>query len=191
MSRSDARSRRLRRRPSRTVPASIVALVLLAAGVLAVLAGVFRLIDGSWAAPVRSGAKGLAGLTWGSGAFLGIVIGVGVIGLVLLLAAIIPGGYTSARLAAGGAGVAAQTEFVISQRGLARLAAATAEEIDGVERVSASAGGHRVRVAVTTATDAEARQLRDRVQQAVSQRLSAAGVQPAARVSVSVHTRGI
>ena len=48
MSRTDARSTSLRRRPARTVPATIAAVVLLALGVGLVWAAVQRLAQGSW-----------------------------------------------------------------------------------------------------------------------------------------------
>ena len=48
MSRTDARSTTLRRRPARTVPATITALLLLALGAGLVWAAVQRLVQGSW-----------------------------------------------------------------------------------------------------------------------------------------------
>ena len=48
MSRSNARTRSLRRRPSRTIPATVVAVVLLALGVATAIAAISRLVQGSW-----------------------------------------------------------------------------------------------------------------------------------------------
>ena len=70
MSRTDAKSRRLRRRPSRIVPATIVAVVLLALGVLAAIAAIARLVNGTWASQVTGPARTVAGLTWGSAAVI-------------------------------------------------------------------------------------------------------------------------
>ncbi len=66
MSRTDARSTSLRRRPARTVPATITAVVLLALGVGLVWAAVQRLARGSWPGFADQTASWLAALTWGN-----------------------------------------------------------------------------------------------------------------------------
>lgn len=189
MSRSDSRSAGLRRRHSRTVPASIVAVVLLAVGVLAVVAAVSRFSTGRWASQVSGPASGVAGLTWGSVAVL-VASGVAVVlGLVLLSAGIKPGAYTSTRLdTSRGAGVVAERDFVISNRALARLAAGRADLVDGVEKVSASVSGSRIHLDVVTASEQRDR-VRSKVVALVTEAVSAASVSPQPRVTATVRTK--
>ena len=190
MSRNDAQSRRLRRRPNRTVPATIVALVLLAVGVLALVAAIYRLAQGGWPTQVSSPAGSVAGATWGSAPVLVSGVVVLLVGVVLLVAGIKLGAFHAAQLATPEGGAVEETDYVISSRSLARLSAARADTVDGVDKVSASASGNRVRVKVTT-TSEKTDDITHRVQQRVSDTLAAIGVQPAARVSVTVHTKGI
>lgn len=191
MSRSNARSRRLRRRPSRTVPATIVAVVLLAVGALAAVVAIARLVNRTWPSPVTRAATQAASLTWGSPAVITAGAVTALLGLVLLTAGLKRGGFRSARLQpASGNGVAGDTDFVISTRALARLAAARADLVDGVDKVSASASGRWVHVqAVTTSEQAD--EIRTRVSDGVTETLSAPGVQPMPRVTATVRTKGI
>ena len=91
MSRTDARSTALRRRPARTVPATITAVVLLALGVGLVWAAVQRLVQGSWPTFADQTGAWVAALSWGTVWVLVISIAVAVLGLILLVAAIKPG----------------------------------------------------------------------------------------------------
>ncbi|SEQ31785.1 DUF6286 domain-containing protein [Microlunatus flavus] len=185
-----ARSPRLRRRPSRTVPASIVAVLLLAIGVLAVVAAVGRLVDGRWASQVSAPASAVAGVTWGSAAVLAAAAVVAVLGLVLLVAALKPGGHKAAALQVEGAGVVADREYVVSTRAVARLAVARADDVDGVDQVSASASGRRVHVDVTTSSQ-QRDVVRSQVLGAVSEGLTGLGLSPRPRVTVAVRTREV
>ena len=191
MSRSNAQSRRLRRRPSRTIPAAIVAVVLLAVGALTAIVAISRLIDSSWPTQVTGPASAVAALTWGSAAVLTAGAIAALLGLVLLVAGIKLGAYKTAPLAARGTSEAAgDTDFVISTRSLARLAAARADQVDGVDKVSASASGRRVHLKVAT-TSEQTDQIRRQVTDGVTERLAATGVQPVPRVSATVRTKGI
>lgn len=194
MSRSNARSRRLRQRPSRTIPATIVAVALLAVGALAATAALARLTGGTWAPQLTGPARSVSALTWGSTAIITASSVLVLLGLVLLVAGLKPGAFRAAQLrpsaTAGDAGSAEETDFVISTRALARLAAARADLVDGVDKVSTSASGRRVHVVVTT-TSEQADEIRDRVTRDVVDAVSAAGVQPVPRVTTTVRTRGI
>ena len=183
-------SPRLRRRPSRTVPASIVAVLLLAIGVLAVVVAVARLTNGSWPSQVSAPASGLAGLTWGSAAAIAASAVVAVLGLVLIIAALKPGARKAAVVQAGGSGAVADREYVISTRAMAKLAVARADAVDGVDKVSASASDRRVNVSVTTSSQ-QREAIRSQVAAAVSETLAAAGISPRPRVSVAVRTKEI
>lgn len=190
MSRSNARSRRLRRRPSRVVPATIVAVVLLALGVLTAIAAISRLVTGTWDSRVTGPAGSIAALTWGSTAVITTGVVLAVVGLVLLVAGLKLGAFRTVQLAAPAGGQVDETDYVISTRALARLAAAQADTVDGVDHVSASASGRRVHVGVTTDSE-QADEIRGRVQSGVTERLVAAGVSPAPKVSTTVRTKGI
>ena len=136
-------------------------------------------------------ASAVAGLIWGSPAVLSAGAVLALLGLVLLIAGIKPGGLKTASLSLGRpSGAVADTEFVISTRSLARLAAASADQVDGVDDVSASASGRRVQLHVTT-TSEQADQIRRQVTERVTERLTATGVQPPPRVSTTVRTKDI
>ena len=190
MSRSDGRSRRLRRRPSRTVAASIVAVVLLALGVLGAIAAIGRLVNGSWDPAVTGPAQSVSGFTWGSPAVLASAIVAAVIGLVLVIAGLKPGAFRSAQLRGPSGQGIEQTDYVISNGAIARLAAGRADLVDGVEKVSASADGRRVRLAITTTSEQTA-QIRDRVVASVTEGLAATGLDPAPRVSATVRQKDL
>lgn len=191
MSRSNARSRSLRNRPSRSIAATIVALVLVALGVLVAICAISRLVQGSWPTQVTGAASAVASTTWGSAAVISVGAVLAVIGLVLLTSGIKPGAPTTAALSAPATSAAVgDTDFVISTRSLARLAAAGADQVDGVHKVSASASGRRVQLTVTT-TSEQAAEIRQKVSDSVTERLSATGVQPVPRVSATVQTKGI
>lgn len=190
MSRSNARSRRLLRRPSRVVPATIVAALLLAVGLLAAVAAVTQLVNDAWPDPVNDAAAELTDLSWGSAVVVVSAVVLAVIGLLVLVAGLSPGRLRTARLHASEGDSIEVCDYVISTRGLARLAAARADTIDGVDRVSVSATGRRVRLRVTTASE-QTGQIRDRVQQSVTAALTGAGLSPVPRVSTTVRTKGI
>ena len=190
MSRSNATSRKLMRRPSRTLPATIVALVLLVLGVVTTVVAVSRLATEDWPRPVNDLAGELTGMSWGSTVVIVAAVVLMLLGVLLLVAGLSPGGLRAARLEAPDGDSVEVSDYVISTRGLARLAAARADTVDGVEGVSASATGRRVAVRVTTASE-QTDEIRTRVQQAVTDALSGAGVSPAPKVSTTVRTKGL
>lgn len=176
----------LRRRPSRTWPATLTAVVLLAAGVLAAVAAITRLVDGDWPSAWTSVQQSVTSATWGSTALRVAVVASMVLGLVLLLAALVPGARRAAGLAATGSSAARRTEVAMTSRGLARVAAAAADTVDGVDRVSVSATDRAVRLRIRSSTREDAAQVRDRVHQVVTDRLQGIAVQPTPRVRVAV-----
>jgi hypothetical protein len=190
MSRNLSTSRRLRRRPSRTVPATVVALVLLALGVLTAVAAISRLVTGTWDARVTGPASAVVAQTWGSSVVLTVAVVALVIGLVLVVAGLKPGTYRSAQLSGPAGQEIDQTDYVITNAAIARLAAGQADLVDGVDKVSASADGRRVRLRLTTSSEQTA-QIRDRVVQRVTASLTATGLDPAPRVSATVHQKDL
>lgn len=191
MSRKPATSGRLLRRPSRSVPATIVAVLLLALGALTAVAAGARLVNGRWPGSVRGPAGTASAYTWGTSTVIAAGGVAAVLGLILVIAAVKPGSYLGAHLHIDDADTEVlDTDYVISTRALARLAAAKADQVDGVDKVAASASGRRVHVRVTT-TSEQATQIHERVMTTVTDALSAAGVQPPARVTTAVRTKEI
>jgi hypothetical protein len=191
MSRTNARSRRLRHRPSRVIPATLTSVVLLAVGALAALLAITRLVDGSWPTQATGPAATLTALTWGSAATLTTGAVVALLGLILLVAGLKRGAFSSTALQSSSSNPAVHdTDFVISTRAVARLAAARADQVDGVDGVTASASGRHVHLKVTT-TSEQVQQIRDQVNQGVSATLTGAGLHPTPRVSTTVRTKGI
>ncbi len=190
MSRTNARSRKLRHRSSRTVASALVAVVLLALGTLTALVAIARLVNGTWPTQVSDTARSVAALTWGSAATIAAGAVIVLLGLALLIAGLKRGAFKTARLQIPAGGPVGERDYVISTRAMARLAAAQADTVDGVDKVAASASGRRVRVAVTTSSE-QADEIRERVHARVSDTLASAGVSPAPRVVATVRTKGI
>lgn len=189
MSRTDARSRSLRRRPSRTVPAVVVALLLLTLGVALVWITVLRLTTGAWPEIFVQAAQWAHDVTWGSTTAITAAAAAAVGGLIMLLCAIIPGHHTSLRVSAQSLnGEDGQTEVVMSRRSIARLATARADEVDGVGSVSTSAGSRSVSLSITTPSeqrDVVANAVRATVQEA----FRAAGIEPLPKIAVNARTQ--
>ncbi|MDJ0358529.1 DUF6286 domain-containing protein [Paenarthrobacter sp. PH39-S1] len=195
MSRHDGRSTRLRHRPSRAVPALIVGILLLAAGVLLVWLTVARLVNGTWPNVLQGPRDWLTSLAWnGSGAWW-IGIAAVVIGVILLLCAIVPGGFSALMLNdAGGsreekAGRVQEQEIVMTRRAVAHLAKAQCRQIDGVGSASATATTKHVHLSVQTPLH-DTGDLRSRVTDSVRNRLEATGLNPVPRVTATIRSKG-
>jgi len=185
----------LRQRPSRSVPATICAVVLLALGVAAVVAALLRLTSGMWPEALTAPVQWLADSAWNSPGVWALGIALAVAGLVLLLAGIVPGRFHDlpVRVPAAGDPAAERAtangpSAVMSRRAVAQLAAATCEHIDGVSSASATATDRDVRVSVTTALH-DTRDLERWVGDGVRSRLEASGLDPVPRVRVTIHQR--
>lgn len=186
----------LHRRPSRTVPSLIASLLLLALAVGLCWVALVRLLQGRWPEFLLSGTREASETAWNAPAAWIIGASLAVLGLILLLCGLIPGGYRALPVrmpprssgpqdatVSGSGGAAA----VVSRRGVARLAAATCEHIDGVSSASATAGDRTVRVTVQTALRDTA-DLRNWVADGVRSRLEASGLDPVPEVRVEVRS---
>lgn len=182
------RTQRLRRRPSRALPASLTAIVLLAVGVAVAWVSVLRLGTGAWPGFVGTAAESLASLSWNSPATWVAATVAAVVGLILVLAAIIPGAHNGMRLQGPNDVGSTAGEVVLSGRGVVRLANAHAERMDGVLSSKTKTMGRRVRMTVTTPLR-EPGDLRQRVAASVSERFQSAGLKPQPKVSVAVRSR--
>lgn len=194
MSRHDQRSTRLRHRPSRAVPALIVGIMLLAAGVALVWLSITRLVNGSWPTPLQGPRDWLAALAWNDPAVWQIGIATVVAGVILLLCAIIPGGFSALTIDDSGTGVGdgappvREQETVMTRRAVAHLAKARCVQLDGVGSASATASTRRVHLSVTTSLH-EPGDLRSRITDAVRARLEETGLSPVPQVTATVRSR--
>ncbi|MEO8829121.1 DUF6286 domain-containing protein [Lapillicoccus sp.] len=190
MARDDAKSSSLRRRPSRTVPAAIVAVLVAAGGVAGVWATVERLATGKWPGWVGGTHLWGATQTWGSVVVIVISIVVALLGLLLLLTALRPGmpnAYEIDLGASQGTEDTEGTEFVMTRRAVAKLATAQADLVDGVDTVSATVTSRRVGLSVTT-TSAQTEEIGQLVTSRVSEALAAVGLSPQPSVTATVTT---
>ncbi|MBG0738265.1 hypothetical protein IV500_02310 [Paeniglutamicibacter antarcticus] len=195
MSRRDGRSTRLQHRPSRAVPALIVGILLLAAGVVLVWLTIARLVNGIWPTVLQGPRDWLTSLVWNSPGVWGIGIAAVVVGVILLLCAIIPGGFNALTVndagsnPGGKAAPAQEQETVMTRRAVARLAKAQCSQIDGVGSASATATTKRVHLSVQTPLH-DTGDLRNRVTDSVRKSLKTAGLNPVPRVTATIQSKG-
>lgn len=192
MSRHDGKATPLRHRPSRAVPALILGTLLLATGVALAWAALARLATGSWPVFLAGPRDWLTGLTWNDPGVWTVGAAAGIVGLVLLAAALVPGRFSALRLRApvdeGHVPVAGTQEIVMTRRAVARYAAAHCELVDGVRSASATASARAVHLNVTTALH-ETRELRGRVIAEVRAQLAGAGLNPVPKITASVRSK--
>ncbi|UEJ83368.1 alkaline shock response membrane anchor protein AmaP [Brachybacterium halotolerans subsp. kimchii] len=141
--------RRLDRRPARTAPVVLLALVLLVLGGLGVWTLGSLVIDGSWPASASAAIADLGALRLDSTPVLVTGCVLAVLGLLMVLAAILPGGRSRMRLLEDD--VPGST--VISRRDLAGRVRARTEEVDGVQSTQVDVGRRTVSVHARTVVD--------------------------------------
>ncbi|MBB4935239.1 hypothetical protein F4561_006133 [Lipingzhangella halophila] len=155
-------------RPSRSWPALLAGLVLLAGAVL-IAAEIVSTLVGSplGIIPVGAIVPVLSGTGWNHPAVLGVSGALVLLGLILLVAALIPGrgGYLPLRTGDPALAVG------LSRAGMRSALATAAREVDGVEGARVSVGRRRVRVRANTHLRA-ADGLREAVGDAVRERLA-------------------
>lgn len=194
MSRQRQRSSSLRHRPSRAIPSLIAGILLLAAGVALVWLTIARLVNGTWPGLLQGPRDWLAVLAWNDPAVQQIGIAAVVAGVILLLCAIIPGGFNAiaiddSRSGAGGeAPPVRERETVMTRRAVARLAKTRCLQIDGVAAAAATATTRRVHLSVDTFLH-EPGDLRTRIVEAVRARLEETGLSPVPQVTATVRSR--
>ncbi|MCD2186902.1 DUF6286 domain-containing protein [Actinomycetospora soli] len=188
------------RRPRRTAPALLVALVLLALGALAATSAIQTLLGRTPVVSLDAVPSALSGVAWQSPAVL-IVAGVAaLVGLVLLLAAILPGPshvlpVGTAPAATGGTGGAEEwgpwsgggVETAGWHRNdLALRLRRRAQTVEGVTGATAKVRRRRVKVVARTHRGSTG-ELRQAVETALSSDLDTLGLtaRPRLRVSVS------
>lgn len=137
------------RRSRRTLPATVVALVLLALGALVATAAIQTLLDYRPLFTLESVTGALSGVAWSSGIVVIVAVVAAVVGVLLLGAAIVPGGSHVLPLAA------APAEAWNGSAGWHRTDLATrlrrrAVAVEGVESAKVRVRRRRVRVAART-----------------------------------------
>lgn len=189
MARDDAKSSSLRRRPSRTFPATVVAILVTAAGVAGVWAVVQRLATDRWPGWVGGTHLWGATQTWGSAVVIVLSIVVSLLGLLLLVTALRPGMPNAYEIKpdVDDEGRSDSTEFVMTRRAVAKLATAHADLVDGVDSVSASVTARRVSLNVKTSS-AQADDIDKLVTARVSEALAAVRLSPQPSVTTTVQT---
>lgn len=174
------------RRPRRTLPATLVALILLAAAVLVTVSCVQVLLGQSPLLPFTDMAAFGATLAGASPVVLAAAAVLASLGVVLLYAALIPGAPTVLPLDAGTSGL----DTGVTRASLASALTDTARGVDGVDAARVQVRGRRVTATVHTPL-AEPDELREQVTTALDDRLTdlAPTRTPQVRVRVRVTTR--
>lgn len=187
---NEGHSTPLRHRPTRTIPALVVGLLMLASGVALVWLTIWRLAHGFWPPGLRGMRNWLTALDWADPGIWMIGAGLVMAGVVLVLCAAIPGGFGALKVAgADGSGADgmpdAAREIVMTRRGVAHLAKAQCLDLDGVGSASATATAKHVQLHIRTPLHDQG-DLGAQAAQRVRICLEAAGLEPVPRVSATV-----
>lgn len=172
------------RRPRRTIPAILVAVVLLAAAVLVTISCVQLLLGQPPLLPFTALAELGAGLSGASPAVLAAAAVAALLGLVLLYAALTPGAPTVLPLDAGSSGI----DTGVTRHSLASALTATAAGVDGVDTAQVTVRGRRVTATVHTPLH-EATGLRAQVATALDDQLTDLAPTRPPQVRVRVRVR--
>jgi hypothetical protein len=171
----------MKRRPRRTVPATLVALVVLAAAVLVAVSCIQLLAGQTPWLPFTAMAEFGAGLAWNQPVMLAIAAAVALLGLVLLLAALKPGTPTVLPLASA----ENQPDTGATRSSLTNVLTTTAAGVDGVDKAKVRLGGRTVIARVHTPLR-DPGELADHVRAAITDRLDDIGLARRPRIRVRV-----
>jgi hypothetical protein len=154
-------------RPRRSIPAAIVALLLLAGSVLGAIEVISYLFDNpAGVLPVSDLARLGRETQWNDALTITVAIVAGLLGLLLLALALWPGRSRAVAMATDRPGLV----MAIGEGDIARLAVRAAEGVDGVDHASAQVGRGRVNVRADSPLH-ETGDLTDQVHRAVSEQL--------------------
>jgi hypothetical protein len=179
--------RRARRvfRPQRRVAATIVAAILAAAGILGAIEAVSAALGHPlWRVPYHDFAGPLRDTPWSDAVTLAAAAAVAFIGLILVLAALLPGRPDAIVLASGDTSVV----IAVPRASLRRVLARAAQDVDGIERARVKL---RRRSAVIHATTRlrDTSGLRGSVQAAAQDRLTALDPLSPVRIRARIHRK--
>ncbi len=172
------------RRPRRTLPATLVALVLLAAAALTAVSCVQVLTGRPPWLPFTAAAAFGATLTWSHPLTLVVALIVLLLGLVLLAAAVVPGAPTVLALV----GAADQPTSGATRASVATALRNAAGAVDGVDTATVRVRGGAVTATVRTPIR-ESAALAEQVRAAITDRLDDLALARAPRIRVRVATR--
>ncbi|MCX4513682.1 DUF6286 domain-containing protein [Streptomyces sp. NBC_01619] len=133
----------MKRRPRRTIPATLTALVLLAACVLTAIVAIQSIIGRRPLVSYRSVTDALNGLHWNDTAVLAAGAAAVLLGFVLLLAAFLPGKPTVLPLTG-------DVDAGVTRRSLRRALQNTAASVDGVSRAKLKLGRRTITARIRT-----------------------------------------
>lgn len=140
----------LRRRPARVLPSVVVTVVALAVVVVVAWAGIERATQGQWPAWTGNSAALAADTPITDPAVLTAGILLGVLGLVLLMCSIIPGGHSRSQLRVDDSLYTGVQDTVLTHHGLAQALEAPVSRVDGVRSVTAQVKARKANVHVET-----------------------------------------
>lgn len=164
------------------VLATLLALALFLGGLLAVVEIVLTAVDRpAWLVPHQQWSRWLGDNTFSAGIVRVVLIGLVIVGLLLLLAALRRGKPGSLQLPARSEGV----RVTASRRGIERTLSTAARRADGVRSARVRAGRRSVRVKASTAMRSTA-ELDQPVTTAVTERLEELGLTGVLRPRVTV-----
>ncbi|MEW2087301.1 DUF6286 domain-containing protein [Streptomyces sp. NPDC005283] len=153
----------MKRRPRRTIPATLTALVMLAACVLVAISAIQLIIGQSPLISYRSVTDTLHRTHWNDTTILGAGVAAVLLGLVMLLAALLPGKPTVLPLTGG-------LDAGVTRRSLRHALQNTAASVDGVSRAQLKLGSRTIVARIRTdRTNTEG--LTEAVRRALDQRL--------------------
>ncbi|WP_422391920.1 DUF6286 domain-containing protein [Arthrobacter sp. N1] len=170
----------IRKRPSRSIPAVIVALVLLAVAVTAVWSGITVLTGGNTA--IVDGISSAADTPWSAQAAYVPSIAVALIGIALIITALVPGRHDTYLLNHDGA-----AEAALTRKGLKTYLQDQAADIDGVDSVRASTKGRQVGVRINTYA-LDRRQVEKDLDQRLRGRMNSLNLKHSPRVHIRTST---
>lgn len=172
------------RRPRRSLPATLVALALLAAAFLIAVSCGQLLLDQTPLLPFAAVAQTGAAFTWNQVIVLAAAAVVAVLGLALMVAALSPGAPTIVALAPRDG----QPHAGATRRSLARALTMAARNVDGVDKASVRVRPRTVTAAVRTPLR-EPADLPEQVRTAITERLDDIALAQRAQVRVRTTTR--
>ncbi|WP_431875891.1 DUF6286 domain-containing protein [Amycolatopsis sacchari] len=174
----------MKRRPRRSLPATLVALVLLAASVLVAITAVQMLLhEHAWLSYDRA-ARALHELRWTDTAVLVAGVVAAVLGLLLFLCALVPGARTVLPLATDDTAI----DSGASRRSYRSTLRAAAADVDGVSNAKLKVKARSVKAVVRTRRTNPAG-LAETVEDSLAHRLDQ--IAPARRPTVKIKLKAV
>ncbi|QQY14057.1 hypothetical protein JMX53_06645 [Cutibacterium avidum] len=170
------------RRPSRTTPVTILGVLLVAAGVVAIIAAIHRLQHGSLPQWLGWGRGHMTTASWLNDTALTVAIVIGVIALLLVIWAFKPG-RTSGVFLKPAEGAPDDREIVMDNSDLTGWLSRWLDEEDGVASSSVKRRGRTLKINVKTdVNDPEV--VREQLTRRIADRVDSLGLEQSPKVKV-------